>query len=277
MHQNQQKRSRIKQVIQRLDEALSELDDPGQTHDTTPSADGSPASEVQVMVGTSQMAQDDPGLVRQINQMVNTAYYESNFQLLSADTSGYERVSEADVMNRLAMGDAGPRANRVLHLAQRNGALVGCCSSTFQPPWTPEGCGHWGLLVVDKAAQGTGVASALVLAAEERLASSCAHVQIEYEYTSGHSHSERLMDWYERKSGFNCAHGNPRRIAPWEAADSTSAFGETEFRRCTKQLPLELIRTQVALECLEYDGLGGLHSVNSFVCVLNASSSLPTV
>ena len=25
----------------------------------------------------------------------------------------------------------------MLHLAYRNGKLLGCCSSTLQPPWTP--------------------------------------------------------------------------------------------------------------------------------------------
>ncbi len=53
--------------------------------------------------------------------------------------------------------------------------------------------GHWGLLAVDPTAQGTGVASALVEAAEDRLrAGGCQYVQIEYEYTEGHPHSQRL-------------------------------------------------------------------------------------
>ena len=72
-------------------------------------------------------------------------------------------------------------ANRVLHLAFREGHLLGCCSSTLQPPWTPwtepltrscgpgRTCGHWGLLSVHPDAQGTGVASALIAAAERRL------------------------------------------------------------------------------------------------------------
>ena len=56
----------------------------------------------------------------------------------------YERTSVGDVMNRLQMGDDGARANRVLHLAWRRGECVGVCSSTYQPPWCQEGCGHWG-------------------------------------------------------------------------------------------------------------------------------------
>jgi GNAT superfamily N-acetyltransferase len=150
-----------------------------------------------------------------------------------------ERLSLEDVHERLQMGDAGSRANRVLHLAWRGDTLVGCCSSTFQPPWTPEGCGHWGLLVVDSAAQGTGVASAIIEAAERRLAGACARVQIEYEYTPGHAPSERLMELYEKKLGFVCDVPHPRsgrRFCDTEA--------QTQFRRCRKALPATLIATQ---------------------------------
>ena len=140
------------------------------------------ANRVSVVVGTSQMARDDRRLVQTITAMVNDSYFEANRDLLGPHASGgsYRRTSKGDVLNRLAMGDAGPRANRVLHLAFQDAELVGCCSSTFQPPWTHEGCGHWGLLVVKQSAQGTGVATALVAAAEARLARSCSRVQIEY-------------------------------------------------------------------------------------------------
>ena len=98
-------------------------------------------------------------------------------------------------MNRLQMGDDGARANRVLHLAWRRGECVGVCSSTYQPPWCQEGCGHWGLVVAHVDHQGTGVASALVRAAEARLAGACEMIQIEYEYTPGDDYSERLYAW----------------------------------------------------------------------------------
>ena len=124
------------------------------------------------------------------------------------------------------MGDAGARANRVLHLAFRDdGVLVGACSSTYQPPWCEEGCGHWGLVAVAPEAQGGGVASALVRAAELRLAGACGEGQIEYEYTVGHAYSERLRQWYETKLGFGCAAGPPR-----------GPEGSTQFRKCRKVL-----------------------------------------
>eukprot|EP00933_Yihiella_yeosuensis_P046104 TRINITY_DN41578_c0_g1_i1.p1 TRINITY_DN41578_c0_g1~~TRINITY_DN41578_c0_g1_i1.p1 ORF type:complete len:149 (-),score=19.70 TRINITY_DN41578_c0_g1_i1:30-476(-) len=102
-------------------------------------------------------------------------------------------------------------------------------SSTFQPPWTESGCGHWGLLVVDTANQGQGIATALVSAAESRLASACHEIQIEYEYTPEHEYSERLKKWYEGKCGFKCVRGHSRGAG-------------TQFRKCRKPVPPELAR-----------------------------------
>ena len=170
-----------------------------------------------VVVGTSQHALDNPSLPSQISSMVNQAY-------------GYPRLGESETRQRLSMGDAGNGANRVLHLAFRldeNGAavLVGCCSSTVQPPWTERGCGHWGLLVCGRPFQGSGVGSLLVAAAEARLIDRrCSEVQIEYEYTAGDPYSERLAAWYEGKCGFGCGHPIP------------TMPGDCQFRRCRKRL-----------------------------------------
>lgn len=170
------------------------------------------AGEVTVIVGTSETVignLSSAALVQRIVAMVNHAY-------------GYSRLSEYEVAGRLEMGDAGPRANRVLHLASRCGTLVGACSSTVQTPWTPYGCGHWGLLVVAHDARGTSVASALVRAAEQRLRDAGrSSVQIEYEY-SGDAFSDRLYGWYEGSCGFQCPSGPPG--------------GRPQFRRCRKSL-----------------------------------------
>ena len=195
---------------------------------------------VTVEVGTSALCTGT--FATQVSQMVNEAY-------------GYGRLSPGEVRQRLGMGDAGENANRVLHVAWRGDALVGCCSSTKQVPWCPTGCGHvcvataatqtampwrahalrkcalgcpppqWGLLVVAVEAQGTGVASALVAAAEERLMEAgLGSCQIEYEYTCGDAQSERLYKWYEGTLGF---HGGG---AP------TKTRGRCEWRRCRKRL-----------------------------------------
>ena len=59
----------------------------------------------------------------------------------------------------------------MLHVAtSADGRVVGCCSSTLFAPWCEPGCGHWGLLAVGVSHQGGGVATALVNAAERRLA-----------------------------------------------------------------------------------------------------------
>lgn len=110
---------------------------------------------VLVEIGTSALASET--FCEEVSAMVNQSY-------------GCMRLSPGEVSSRLAMGDGGKyESNRVLHLAFREGSLVGCCSSTLQTPWCPRGCGHWGLLVVAVEAQGTGVGSALVAAAEGRL------------------------------------------------------------------------------------------------------------
>ncbi|CAL1161745.1 unnamed protein product [Cladocopium goreaui] len=159
---------------------------------------------VEVEIGSSQ----SKATPRQISTLCNKAY-------------GYRRLSESEARSRLAMGDGG--SNRVLHVAYRNGELVGCCSSTLQPPWTPRSCGHWGLLSVHPDAQGTGVASALIAAAERRLLDAgCRSIQIEYEFTASDPDSERLLQWYEGKCGFKSGSPPPKR--------------GSEFRCCRKKL-----------------------------------------
>jgi len=176
--------------------------------------------EITVIVGTSELA-EIPGLVDRISQIVHQSY---------SAAKKHKRLDTHDVMHRLEMGDAGVRANRVLHLAFHNGVnplktenLVGCCSSTFSPGWTEEGCGHWGILAVDPAKQGHGAGTALVLAAERRLATASETIQIEYQHTEGDEYSERLLAWYEGKLGFD----GGRRGRP----------GESSFRRCLKPIP----------------------------------------
>ena len=127
----------------------------------------------------------DHEFVATLSQMVNTAY-------------GRPRLGVTEARHRLLSC-----GNRVLHVATRDGRLVGCCSSTLHTPWCEPGCGHWGLLVVDVDAQGTGVATALVAAAEQRLsAAGLRAVQIEYSYSRGDPLSERLLAWYEGSLGF---------------------------------------------------------------------------
>jgi GNAT superfamily N-acetyltransferase len=235
--------ARLKRMLEQVNEALREAEAEADVDTAAPpapaadapasSADGTAAQAVHVVIGTSAMARADPTLVARIAQLVNRAYTAQLKDLLP-EGQEYTRLDEEDVEDRLEMGDAGPRANRVLHLAWRGGELVGACSSTLQPPWTEEGCGHWGLMAVDPCAQGTGVASTLVRAAEARVASRQTEIQIEYEYTHGHAPSQRLMDWYEGKLGYECVSGGFRRRM------------QTEFRKCRKLVPPELARTSRA-------------------------------
>lgn len=203
-----------RQKLQEVDNALAELND---VPEQAAAAARSGAAAVTVVIGNSEMAQRG-GFVTSIVSMVNRSY-------------GCMRVDEDDVMDRLAMGDAGSgRGNRVLHLAMlEDGRPVGCMSSTFKVPWAESGCGHWGLLVVDVGMQGQGIASAMISAAERRLGGMCNQIQIEYEYTPGDELSERLLAWYEGKCGFKCVSGRPRGRG-------------TEFRKCRKMIPENLQR-----------------------------------
>eukprot|EP00658_Telonema_sp_P-2_P060892 TRINITY_DN4967_c0_g1_i5.p2 TRINITY_DN4967_c0_g1~~TRINITY_DN4967_c0_g1_i5.p2 ORF type:complete len:171 (+),score=28.59 TRINITY_DN4967_c0_g1_i5:149-661(+) len=146
---------------------------------------------VTVRVGTSR----DVGMAQRITSMVNRAYYESMKEHLDEDQESYERVDAPEVRQRLAMGDDGPFANRVLLLGFVHDELIGCISSTYQPPWTPDGCGHWGLLVVDLAHQNKRYATALVQAAERRVAGACNKVQMEFTFTPGNEHDQRMKEW----------------------------------------------------------------------------------
>lgn len=171
--------------------------------------------DILVTVGTSKDAQKDPEILDRISDIVEKAY---------SGAGKRKRVDREDAMDRLEMGDDGVRANRVLHLAWLGDTLAGCASSTFSPGWTPEGCGHWGLLAVDPAFQGRGVATALIMAAEWRLATVSEAIQIEYQHIEGEAFSERLFQWYEGALGFD---GGPRPKRP----------GMSSFRRCFKLIP----------------------------------------
>lgn len=180
------------------------------------------ASIVQVVIGTSKMAANDDSLAVRIAEVANRA-------------NGYQRFSVGEVRSRLAKGDAEPNANRVLHVAYRNGEVVGCCSSTVQVHWGAGG-GHWGALAVDPAAQGTGVASALVAAAEQRLLQhGCTTVSIEYDYSPGDIESERLKGWYEGKLGFR-GNGCGFRCASKKLSASTVAKCEMDPKINSKKI-----------------------------------------
>jgi len=219
-------------MLQSIESTLEEMAATAPADTTsTDEATTSSRSAVRVVIGTTQMAEDDPTLVDSITDLINSAYTKALQEMLPVGQR-YERIDHDDVRNRLQMGDAGFHANRVLHLAYRDDTLVGACSSTYQPPWTPDGVGHWGLMSVLPDAQGSGVASALIAAAETRLASRCQGIQIEYEYTRGHAFSQRLKDWYEDKLGFRC----PRA--------RTRGGGDTEWRTCLKPVDPALSRQQ---------------------------------
>eukprot|EP00930_Biecheleria_cincta_P001422 TRINITY_DN102562_c0_g1_i1.p1 TRINITY_DN102562_c0_g1~~TRINITY_DN102562_c0_g1_i1.p1 ORF type:complete len:264 (+),score=50.15 TRINITY_DN102562_c0_g1_i1:156-947(+) len=203
----------LEKQLAEIDSVLHELGDEAMPTSAESETDNR-RLQVDVVVGNSAMVDKMPGLIKKICSMVNRSY-------------GYMRVDEGDIADRLQMGDPGSsRANRVLHVAFMGDQPVGCMSSTFRVPWAEDGCGHWGLLVVDESLQGKGIASRMVQAAEARLAGMCEQIQMEYEYTPGDELSERLLAWYEGKLNFRCVSGPPRGRGP-------------EFRKCRKLISKE--------------------------------------
>jgi len=252
------RQAKLRKTLEEINRILQGLDDEPVESPEAPVAEPPRGGDISVIVGTSKLA-EDPAMVDRIMTMVNTSYLESiKDQLSKRHQSTYQRLSRDEVIDRLEMGDAGHGANRVLHIAFRGDRLapstvVGCMSSTFQPPWTEDGCGHWGLLVVDRECQGQGIASVLVASAERRLAGACNQIQIEYEYTAGHAYSQRLMDWYEGRCGFTCSSGYPRSSG-------------TQFRKCRKRITaaksrqgrrerLQSIRMEVTAELAEMENI----------------------
>ena len=136
--------AKVRSVLRQIDGAIAAAEAEATALPPEAATATSSGGDVTVSIGNSAMALADRTLVERIRSMINGSYFAALRDLLPPSATEYERVSYGDVVSRLQMGDAGPRANRVLHLAFRGETLVGCCSSTYQPPWTPEGCGHWG-------------------------------------------------------------------------------------------------------------------------------------
>ena len=83
---------------------------------------------VTVSIGTSELARSSV-FVSELVSMVNRAY-------------GKGRIGDEEARHRLRAGDERPHRNRVLHIAMRDGQLVGCCSSSLFVPWCGPGCGR---------------------------------------------------------------------------------------------------------------------------------------
>jgi len=136
------------------------------------------SEDLRIVVGSSA----DASRASEIAMVINEAY-------------GYERTDSREIQRRVQCGDF-RGANRVLHIAYRGDRFVGCISST--PHWDGT-CGQWGFLAVAVDEQASGVGSALVRAAEERLVEhGCTHAQIEYVWEPCRAKGSRLNTWYSQ-------------------------------------------------------------------------------
>jgi len=180
--------------------------------------------KVSVVIGTSQLSRDHPGLEERLTEIIERSY-------AAVSGSGPRMLERQPISVRLQMGDYGTRANRVLHVAFSSNDVVGCISSSFATLWTEPGVGHWGLLVVDVDRQGEGIGSALVRAAERRLAEEVEQVHIEYDFIVGQDYSHRLRGWYEKCGYIRLG----ARTAPGPKG--------SEFCFCRKQLTKQEIKS----------------------------------
>ena len=76
-----------------------------------------PRAPVRVEIGANVIDGTSPSTVETITSLINRAY-------------GHYRVSPEAVHHRMRTG-----RNRVLHVATREGTIVGVCSSTLYVPW----------------------------------------------------------------------------------------------------------------------------------------------
>mmetsp|Transcript_81048 Transcript_81048/g.224226 ORF Transcript_81048/g.224226 Transcript_81048/m.224226 type:complete len:368 (-) Transcript_81048:20-1123(-) len=199
---------------------------------------------VSVMVGTSTLAAEHPGLADRLTEMVHRAYG-------AVRGEGPRMLRQQPIQQRLAMGDLGTRANRVLHVAFLGGEVVGCVSTSFATLWTESGVGHWGLLCVEPSVQGTGVATVLLNAAERRLAEECDHIHIEYDFFPADDFFRRLRAWYERR-GYVRLGARPKEGGPEgsEFCFCRRPLSEAE-RRQGRQRRLRAERAELVAELAE--------------------------
>jgi GNAT superfamily N-acetyltransferase len=147
-------------------------------------------------------------------------------------TYGKGYATGRQVKRWLSHGEKGEYSHRVLHLAFRDGKLVGCVLATCSLFIAPKACGHWGMLAIHRAAQGTNVEKELVHAAETHLMKGgCVMVDSEYKYDAS-VQSQQLRSWYEDGLGFENKHN---RVLNRFLGMLLTRGGE--FRRCRKVFP----------------------------------------
>lgn len=164
--------------------------------------------DLQLTIASSELAKERPTVIDEIYTMLNFAYYSAMKAIFPPDVRIFGGVNREDIQSLVQMGDyearkeRGMRANRVLHLAFKDDILVGFCTSTLQSPLLQSRVGRLGLLVVHPDYHSAGVGTALIKAAEDRLADACAEIEIDYELTGSRGYAEQVREWYEDRLGF---------------------------------------------------------------------------
>lgn len=120
----------------------------------------------------------------------------------------FTRTSFAEIQWRLRMCSDPGSARKLLLAFDSRRSCLGCCSVTA--PYGEPRLGEWGLVCVAMHAQGQGIGSRLVAAAEAHCAlRGCDVIQLEYFVAEEHEYSMRLLNWYSTKLGYQRVRRRP--------------------------------------------------------------------
>lgn len=207
---------------QRLQDALSQAEEDAdrvrREVGPIPPSTASCTDGVHVRMGRSSDAADK-SLVADIVAMVNRSYRHAYADVLVAEhdknpnanegqheaRTRFTRTSFNEIVLRLQMCSDPHSARKLLLAFDSKRSCLGCCSATA--PYGEPGLGEWGLVCVATQAQGQGIGSLLVAAAEAHcVLRGCDVIQLEYFVAERHGYSARLRSWYFDKLGYEKVH-----------------------------------------------------------------------
>lgn len=273
---------------QRLQEALWQAEedaDRARLDNVAPAVGSCKAGVVHVRMGRSTDAADK-SLVTEIVAMINQSYRHGYADILvtehDSDTdvnddqheahAKFTRTSFDEIVSRLQMCSDSRSARKLLLAFDSRQNCLGCCSVTA--PYGEPRLGEWGLVCVAMRAQGRGIGSRLVAAAEAHcVLRGCDILQLEFFTTEEHRYSTRLRTWYYDKLGYRQVHrqqcGNQLR----GYATSVPMYFEVGHKRVSEKTVDTTMQRKLNLLALTQE----IANRRSELRKLNELATLPTL